>query len=254
MSVVGVLAVGTAAAALNVRLLHSASVEPARLAMQTTSGMTVLNPTPKAKASPQAASTAAPSRAASAAPTTAPAIAPSKAVRVAPTQQSTAGSRTSVTAASSAIPSAQATASASTKPLAQARLQVQARPPARPLATARLTTAPKALAGVAVPSGDDGGEPSGDGGDDEQRLGAAPQLTVAQMNVLRIAAMAHVRPEVVIAAAKGDADAQTLHTITQIAQYIGVDLASLADVVAVPRLGDRWHGNPNDHGGTNSDY
>ena len=101
---------------------------------------------------------------------------------------------------------------------------------------------------------DDGNESDQRTDGEERRLAPPPQLTVAQMNVLRIAAMAHVRPEVVIAAAKGDADPQTRQTLMQIAQYIGVDLASLADVPSVPRLGDRWHGNPNEHGGTNSDY
>lgn len=82
------------------------------------------------------------------------------------------------------------------------------------------------------------------------------KLTDAQMDVLRIAGMARVKPEDVIAAAQGrnTITAAELAQVTKVAQYIGIDLQSLASVTSVPPMRDRWHGGPNDHGGRNDDY
>ncbi|MHB0928568.1 MAG: hypothetical protein ACYC3W_06565 [Candidatus Nanopelagicales bacterium] len=81
-----------------------------------------------------------------------------------------------------------------------------------------------------------------------------PPLTPDQRNLLRIAAMAHVRPWTVLAAARGQAvDPGLLTNIEAVAQYIGVDLKSLTSVTALPRMMDRGHGGPNDHGGMNFD-
>lgn len=102
--------------------------------------------------------------------------------------------------------------------------------------------------------GDDGQEQAGDGQDGEERHLALPRLTPDQWYVLRIARMAHVRPEIVIAAAKGDGDPALIQMLQQVAQYVGVDLASLANVTSVPNIHDVGHGNPDGRGGTNSDY
>lgn len=83
-----------------------------------------------------------------------------------------------------------------------------------------------------------------------------PPLTVDQMNVLRVAALAHVRPDVVLAVARGDMvpelDAQA---VREAADYMHIDLAALAAVTEVPRMRERGHGGPNPRGdGRNTDY
>ncbi len=81
-----------------------------------------------------------------------------------------------------------------------------------------------------------------------------PRLTPDQRNLLRIAAMARVSPRDVLDAARGlPIPANDLASIRAVAAYIGVDLKSLADVSSLPRMLDRGHGGPNDHGGMNFD-
>ncbi len=90
--------------------------------------------------------------------------------------------------------------------------------------------------------------------DATSRLRMMTSLTPEQRDLLRIAAMARVSPREVLAAAKGQAvDASNLATIESVAAYIGVDLKSLANVTSLPRMMDRGHGGPNDHGGMNFD-
>lgn len=86
------------------------------------------------------------------------------------------------------------------------------------------------------------------------RLRMMASLTVDQRNLLRIAAMSHVPPRLVLAAAKGQpVDPADLATIESVAAYIGVDLASLAHVTSLPQMMERGHGGPNDRGGMNYD-
>lgn len=75
-------------------------------------------------------------------------------------------------------------------------------------------------------------------------------LSPQQMDVLRISAMAHVPPETVIAVARGDrgTSSATAEQVQKVAQYINVDLRSLANVQAIPRMEDRGHGDPHEGG------
>lgn len=77
-----------------------------------------------------------------------------------------------------------------------------------------------------------------------------PQLTSAQMTLLRVAAMVRMRPEDVLALARGEyTDAAALAAIQQAAAAVGTTVPELAAVAAVPPRHERGHGGPGGPGG-----
>lgn len=196
VTVAGLLAVGSAAAAINVAVLRTAAIEPTRLVTETRGDMTVLQAVP------------------------------------------------------GAAPSATTSASATPEPVTTASATAEATAPATP--SVEPASEPSASEPAVQPLPKErrrGAESKGPQGEDRR-------LSTDQMDLLRVAAMAHVRPDVVLAAARGEAnvDSTTLQTIRSVAEYIGVDLERLADVQDVPRMRERKHGGTDEHGERNDDY
>ena len=191
LSVLGLLAVGTAAAAVNVRLLHSAGSESAQFQMSNTGDVTPLT-SPAADVTPSA------------------------------TPESTT--------ATLGTPS----------PLASDPNAGPGKP--HPSGAPSLG----AVGSVGGPGGfdDDGdGDHHGFGDDDGDR----PQLTDAQMTLLRVSAMLRLDPQTVRAVARGEnTDANLVAVVTEAAKAVGTTLKELGAVENLPPIHDRGHGG---HGG-----
>lgn len=192
LSVLGLLAVGTAAAAVNVRLLHSAGSESAQFQMSNTGDVTPLT-SPAADVTP------------------------------------------------SATPDS---ATATPSPLASDPNAVPGKP--HPSGDPSLG----AVGSVGGPGGfdDDGdGDHHGFGDDDGDR----PQLTDAQMTLLRVSAMLRLDPQTVRAVARGEnTDANLVAAVTEAAKAVGTTLKDLGAVENLPPIHDRGHGG---HGGDHHD-
>ncbi len=217
LSVIGLLAVAGSAAAINVKVLRSEGSSTGAVLLHKTGAMTVMNAmqSPTPSASATALAAATPKSSAAAA-------SPSPSVP-APTASAPAPQRTrKVTARAAVVPTAQA------------------------------TSEPLAPLGVPLLSGSKEQHQEGSHAQGGMML---PQLSQEQMDLLRVAAMAHVPPELVLAVAKGDTtiDPLLVAAVQKIANYAHVDLASLANVTDIPKLRDRGHGAPNTFGGTNAD-
>lgn len=148
----------------------------------------------------------------------------------------------------SARPSAMVSASAAP------RASADAAPSTNPAPNPTASASPDGPVPIDPPPS--GGSQSPDGSGRDHRAGVPPQpLTRAQLDVLRIALLAHVPPEVVIAVAKGNPSVpeEIVQMVQSRAAYANIDLTDLSDVADVPRLRDRGHGGPNAQGGTNSD-
>lgn len=77
-----------------------------------------------------------------------------------------------------------------------------------------------------------------------------PQLTDAQMTLLRVSAMVRMEPQQVRAVARGEiTDAGVVAEVKQAAAAIGVTFKQLAAVGALPPMHDRGHGGPGERRG-----
>lgn len=162
----------------------------------------------------------------------------------------------SASASAAAITTAPATVQATTSALASAtaKASVAAVPSTKASSTPSASPTASDKTGLKPI---DGGFTNPDGTKRERHdvLEPRPQLTQAQLDVLRVAMLAHVPPEVVIAVAKGDTSvpADVVQLVQTRAAYANIDLSALSNVPDVPKLRDRGHGGPNEYGGTNVD-
>lgn len=194
LSLLMLLGVGSAAAALNVRMLHTPSAHDNRLTLQATSNLMMSDVTAQ------------------------------------PTPGDDAEVPTVVT---------------STKSTLSAKSQASPTPDTQPTMPATGTTAEPVVPPVPVPPTTEFVVPSvqpvnADGEPSKQR--PAP-MSLAQMNLLRIAAMAGVTPEVARAVARGDheVDSSVATQVKEAAALVGVSLDRIASV-DLPKSRERAEG------------
>ena len=227
LSAVALLSVVSAAAATNVKMLHGNQAATSVLNVQEAgAASTLANPA----ASQPAVST--PQSAASAEPTVAtqPAASAEPTVAAQPTQ--------AAVAAPTEAPAKSSSATTSVK-----------KPAAKVGAVAGSGTGKQVVGSV-------GGGAHGDDGedDDDGPSGRFVQLTPAQMSLLRVAALAQVKPKQARDAAKGIGSTKVINRVKAAAAQVSVSLEELAAIVDIPSDRGRRHGGGDeDHEGEDDD-